>query len=150
MTLTKTAPTKTMSKVIGDLLRRADACQERYNIYDARCSRRSTHDALVDVRRCLGAVDRWLAGENDQPVAWMSRASTQEGRDTYRTHYAADSLVAAEHHILVAEFFAGLRDRDSAGDLDPWRYVDHIQQAETERLRLAEGTTWFFNTKVGL
>ena len=39
----------------------------------------------------------------------------------YREHYADDTLRAALHHLVWAEHFAGLRDRDSAMSLDPWR-----------------------------
>jgi len=148
MTLDPTAATQTMIEAIADLMVRIAACQSVYNAYDPACSRRATHDNLVEVVRSLGSVNHWLAGKNDQPVAWMSRASTQEGRDTYRIHYAADSLVAAEHYILVAEYAAGLRDQATVESLDPWRYIDHVQQGEIERLRLAEGTIWLFNEPI--
>jgi len=148
MIMSPTAATKTMVEVMADLKTRVAACQAAYDVYDPACSRRATHDSLVEVGRSLDAVGRWLTGDNDQPVAWMLRAATQEGRDTYRIHYAADSLVAAEHYILAAEFWAGPRTRESVDMKDPWRYVNHVQQAEAERLRLAEGITFHHNDPV--
>jgi hypothetical protein len=148
VTLRPTEPTKTMAEAMQDITARLAVCQERYDNYDPKCHRRATGDSMYEVRRNLGAVDGWLKGENDTPVAWLQAAAGQEGRDAYRAHYAADALVAATHYILIAEFFAGLRSEDEAYDNDPWRYVDGKQQSEVERLRLAEGITFRFPRSV--
>jgi hypothetical protein len=142
--LAPTPPTQTIAEAIADITSRAAACQKAYDDYAPGCSRRSTHDNLYEVKRNLGAVQRWLSGENDEPIVFLQVCATQEGRDIYRLHYAADSLVAALHFILGAEYAAGLRSLDLVSSLDPWRYVDGKTQGEAERLRLAEGITFRF------
>jgi hypothetical protein len=148
MTLAPTTPTPTMADAMLDIAQRAAFCQEAYDNYAEGCSRRATHDYLVEVKHNLAAVDRWLNGENDEPVAFLKAAASQEGRDTYRIHYAADALVAALHYILGAEYQAGLRIRAEAERFDPWRYVDGKSQGEAERLRLSDGITWIFPSSV--
>jgi hypothetical protein len=143
-TLNPTKPTGTMAEALHDLNHRLVACQEAYDTYADGCSRRSTSDAMYEVRRNLAAVDRWLSGQNDEPIVFFAKAATQEGRDTYRIHYAADALVAAIHHILGAEYYAGLRTLEEVDPEDPWRYRDGKTNAEEERLRLAEGQVWVF------
>jgi hypothetical protein len=141
-----TAPTKTMAEAIADIHRRALACKQRYDDYADGCNRRAYTDTMYEVRRNLDAVDRWLRGDNDEPIIFFQAASTQEGRDTYRVHYAADALVGALHHMLGAEYHAGLRSLEDVDAEDPWRYRDGQTRAEEERLRLAEGITWVFPT----
>jgi hypothetical protein len=143
-TFETTQPTATMAEAIADLTFRAAACQMAYDDYAPGCNRRSTYDSLYEVKRNLGAVERWLSGENDEPIIFLQACATQEGRDTYRTHYAADALVAALHFILAAEYAAGFITLEEAGPKDPWRYVDGKTQGEAERLRLAEGITFRF------
>jgi hypothetical protein len=147
-TLQPTQPTATMAEVLHDINHRLTACQEAYDTYADGCNRRSTSDTMYEVRRNLAAVDRWLNGDNDAPIVFFRKAADQEGRDTYRIHYAAESLVAAEHHILSAEYYAGLRSAEDIDPLDPWRYRDGKTSAEEERLRLAEGIVWIFPQSV--
>jgi hypothetical protein len=139
-----TQPTKTMAEAIADIHRRAVPCKEAYDDYADGCNRRAYSDTMYDVTRHLDAVDRWLRGDNDEPIAFFRQTSTQEGRDTYRTHYAADALVGALHHMLGAEYHAGLRSLESVDAEDPWRYRDGKTRAEEERLRLSEGITFVF------
>lgn len=146
--LEPTVPTPTMQAAMVEIAQRAAFCQEAYDEFRDGCSRRATHDYLVEVRRNLTSVDRWLNGDNDEPVAWLRSAASQEGRNTYRIHYAADALVAALHHVLGAEYQAGLRPAEEVNPLDPWRYEDGKSQGEAERLRLSEGITWIFPTSV--
>jgi hypothetical protein len=144
MNLQPTSPTKTMTEAIADIHRRALACKEAYDTYAEGCNRRAYTDTMYEVRRNLDAVDRWLKGDNDEPITFLQACASQEGRDTYRVHYAADALVAAEHHMLGAEYHAGLRTLDEVDAEDPWRYRDGQTGAEEERLRLAEGIIFRF------
>jgi hypothetical protein len=144
MTFEPTQPTKTMAEAIADIRRRALACKQRYDDYADGCNRRAYSDTMYEVTRNLDAVDRWLRGDNDEPVSFLAQAATQEGRDTYRVHFAADALVGALHHMLGAEYHAGLRSLEEVEVEDPWRYHDGKTNAEEERLRLAEGITWVF------
>jgi hypothetical protein len=143
-TLQPTQPTATMAEAIADIHARALACKERYDAFDQGVNRRAYTDTMYEVRRNLDAVTRWLDGTNDQPVVFFRKAQTQEGRDAYRIHYAAESLVGALHHMLSAEYYCGLRTAQEVEAEDPWRYRDGKTRAEEERLRLSEGIVWVF------
>jgi hypothetical protein len=99
---------------------RLSAVRERYDAYhEDMVSRRYVADEYHDAARCIRGAKGWLAGDNDRSYAGAhpSFGSTLED---FRVHYADDSARTALHHLVWAEHYAGLRDRESARSDDPW------------------------------
>jgi hypothetical protein len=93
--------------------------QDRIDTYHPHCQRRYTNDARRDTARCLDSVGAWLAGDNDRSYA-DPHPSFGKTLEDFRAHYAEDSLRDALHYLVWAEYYVGLRDRDSAVAADPF------------------------------
>jgi hypothetical protein len=80
----------------------------------------ATRSASGTTRRVSCAASPWLAGYYDQTYAGPHPSFGATVED-FRIHYADDALRMALHHLVWAEHYAGLRDRDSARSADPFR-----------------------------
>lgn len=93
--------------------------KERYDAYHQDCQRRAAGDLYHDVARNLRAAQSWLAGDYDGTYAGPHPSFGTTLQD-FRDHYADSSLRSALHHLVWAEHYAGLIDRESARAADPW------------------------------
>jgi hypothetical protein len=92
--------------------------RERYDTYHTDCSRRYVADESRSARDRLDGARKYLAGEYDRTYTSGLGFATVED---WRANYADDALQAAEHHLVWAEYYAGLRTRDDAQAADPYR-----------------------------
>ena len=103
---------------IGEYEARLARVRERYDAYHPEmASRRYVADEYRDTQARITGTRKFLAGDYDATYcSGLGFATVGE----WRVHYADDTLRAALHHLLWAEHYAGLRDRESTRELDPW------------------------------
>jgi hypothetical protein len=94
------------------------AVRERYDAYhpEMHC-RRYVADEYRDTQARIRGAQKFLAGDYDATYCTGLGFDTVEA---WRAHYADDTLRAALHHLVWAEHYAGLRDREAARSADPW------------------------------
>ena len=92
--------------------------RERYAAYhpEMHC-RRYVADEYRDTQARIRGARKFLAGDYDATYCTGLGFDTLED---WRTHYADDTLRAALHHLVWAEHYAGLYDRETARAADPW------------------------------
>ena len=109
-----------VNETLATLEARLKVVRERYDAYHPdMASRRYVADEYHDAARCIRGAKGWLAGDNDRSYAGP-HPSFGTTLEDFRVHYANDSARTALHHLVWAEHYAGLRDRESARSLDPW------------------------------
>jgi hypothetical protein len=101
---------------------RMDVVRERYQSYHADVQRRYVSDEWHQVRNRIVGAQRFLAGEYDGTYPGDSSHVSFGGLHPWRAHYADDALRTALHHLIWAEHYAGLRDREATRELDPWNH----------------------------
>ncbi len=79
--------------------------------------RRWASDSLRDALTHIGHAETYMTGGYDR--TYCSALAPTIGE--YRARYAADSLRSAQHNLVWAEHYAGLRSRESAAAADPFR-----------------------------
>ena len=107
-----------ITETVDELEARLGKVIERYEDYHPDCQRRLVAEESRSVRDRIRGAWRFMAGDYDQTYC------SGLGYDTvhdWRFHYAADALRTASHHLVWAEVYAGLRSRESAFDVDPFR-----------------------------
>jgi hypothetical protein len=97
---------------------RLDVIRRRYDDYVDGNGRRATIDLYHDAARCIFNTCKWLAGDFDRTYAGP-HPSFGTTLEDFRVHYADDALRTALHYLVWAEYYSGLRDRDSANEADP-------------------------------
>jgi len=108
-----------ITSTIAQYEARLAAVRERYDAYHPEmASRRYVADEYRDTQARIRGAQKFLAGDYDATYcSGLGFATVEE----WRAHYADDTLRAALHHLVWAEHYAGLIDRDSAFAADPWR-----------------------------
>jgi hypothetical protein len=107
-----------ITTTIADYEARLARVRERYDAYHLDMhSRRYVGDEYRDTQSRIVGTRKFLAGDYDATYCSGLGFATVE---KWRAHYADDTLRAALHHLLWAEHYAGLRDRDSTRAFDPW------------------------------
>ena len=91
--------------------------RERYDAYHPDCQRRYAADEYRDTQARIRGARKFLAGDYDATYCSGLGWDTVEA---WRAHYADDTLRAALHHLVWAECYAGMIDRDAAKSVDPW------------------------------
>ena len=122
-----TATTETMlfdgadhvAEVAEEYKTRLTAVKARIDAYECDGGRRYATDEYHAAAQRLRGAAGWLAGDYDVSYAGPHPSFGSTLQD-FRVHYANDSLRTALHHIVWAESYAGLRDRESAISADPW------------------------------
>ena len=96
---------------------RLTVVRERYDAYHPDCMRRYVSDEYRDTQSRIRGAQKFLAGDYDATYCSGLGWDTVE---EWRAHYADDTLRAALHHLVWAEHYAGLHDRETAHATDPW------------------------------
>jgi hypothetical protein len=99
---------------------RMAAVRERYDAYHPDCTRRYVADEYRNVSDRIRGARAFLAGEYDRTYPGDSSHVSFGGLNGWRVHYADDAVRTALHHLVWAEHYAGLRDRESARSEDPF------------------------------
>jgi hypothetical protein len=96
---------------------RLAAVRERITSYHPDCQYRYASDEYHQAAHRMRGAAEFLAGDYDRTYCSGLGYATVED---WRVHYAADALRTALHHIVWAEHYAGLTDRETASSADPW------------------------------
>lgn len=109
---------ETIEATIAAYEARLAAVRERYDAYHPDMhSRRYVADEYRSTSDRIRGARSFLAGEYDRTYCSGLGFGTLQD---WQVHYADDALRTALHHLVWAEHYAGLRDRESARAEDPW------------------------------
>jgi hypothetical protein len=110
-----------VNATISEYKQRLSVVKQRYDEYHPdMASRRYVADEYHATADRLRGAAGFLAGDYDG--TYCSGLPGIDSLETYRVHYADDSLRAALHSLVWAECYAGLRTRDEAQAADPYRH----------------------------
>ena len=116
--------TELVVKTADGYKERLAVVSRRIDAYDCEYGRRWCTDEYNDTMRCLSNVAKWLSGEFDGSYAgpW-GPYSTVHG---FRVYYANGALRDSLHHLVWAEYYAGLHDREWVKVNDPFQQTKAV------------------------